>query len=77
MEAQYVARVGNGRTTHAIMGGEWHYDRDNATVCGRAATAVEHKQSGKPLEITCKQCATVSTPNLSRFAASLGKAVGL
>lgn len=56
MRRQYVARVGNGRATHGIKGGEWSYTRTNHTVCGREATAVEHTASGAGIEITCKRC---------------------
>jgi hypothetical protein len=56
MHAQYVAKVGAGKATHGIKGGEWSYTRTNHTVCGKEATAVEHMHSGAEIEITCKSC---------------------
>lgn len=54
--AEYVAVTSStSKITHKIAGdGEWSYVRDNFTGCGRKASGVEHRQSGKPVEITCR-----------------------
>ena len=56
-QAQMVATFTHGGKTHAIEG-EFRYDRnDNRTQCGRPGPfAVEHWQSGRPIEVTCQAC---------------------
>lgn len=60
-KAAYVGRAGNGTRTHAIQGGEWHYDRPNRSACGRTLTAVEYFQSSREMGITCRSCAPEDT----------------
>lgn len=58
MDAQYVATIGQGKTTHALREG-WTYDAPRIAECGRETTGVQSMHSGTPLEITCKACIRV------------------
>lgn len=58
MQAQYVAVIGDSKTTHMMRAG-WRYDALSTypTRCGRTGvTSIQHYDSGKPQEVTCRNC---------------------
>lgn len=54
-EFQTVFTVGQSKITHAPAG-EWSYDAERKSVCGRVTTGVLSYSSGKLIEVTCKSC---------------------
>lgn len=54
-EFQHVFSIGQSKITHAPAG-EWSYDAERKSVCGRVTTGVQSYSSGKLIEVTCKSC---------------------